>query len=56
VKHFKLALVTGSASFIETMLTDQLLARGAKVRIVDDLSSEHIRNIRQHLGSGKLHF
>ncbi len=52
----KLALVTGGASFIGSTLTDQLLARGAKVRIVDDLSSGHLGNIRQHLGGGKVDF
>ena len=34
-------MVTGGASFIGSTLTDQLLARGAKVRIVDDLTSGH---------------
>jgi nucleoside-diphosphate-sugar epimerase len=37
----KLALVTGGASFIRSTLTDELVARGARVRIVDDLSSGH---------------
>jgi nucleoside-diphosphate-sugar epimerase len=48
----KLALVTGGASFIGSTLTDQLAARGARVRIVDDLSSGHLDNIRGHLGAG----
>ncbi len=53
----KTVLVTGGASFIGSTLTDQLLARGTKkVRIVDDLSSGHQENIRQHLGSGKVDF
>jgi NAD(P)-dependent dehydrogenase (short-subunit alcohol dehydrogenase family) len=38
----KLALVTGGASFISSTLTDQLLARGARVRVVDELSSGHL--------------
>ena len=42
----KRVLVTGGASFIGSTLTDQLLARGAKVRIVDDLTSGHLDNIR----------
>jgi len=50
----KLALVTGGASFIGSTLTDQLLARGARVRIVDDLSSGHLDNIRGHLGGGSV--
>jgi nucleoside-diphosphate-sugar epimerase len=53
----KVVLVTGGASFIGSTLTDQLLARGAaKVRIVDDLTSGHLSNIREHLGSGKADF
>ena len=51
----KTVFVTGGASFIGSTLTDELLARGAKkVRIVDDLSSGHLGNIRQHLGTGKV--
>ncbi len=53
----KTVLVTGGVSFIGSTLTDQLLARGVKkVRIVDDLSSGHLDNIRQHLGTGKVDF
>src|SRR5258708_12220309 len=53
----KTVLVTGGASFIGSSLTDQLLARGAKkVRIVDDLTSGHLDNLRQHLGASKVDF
>jgi nucleoside-diphosphate-sugar epimerase len=53
----KTVFVTGGTSFIGSTLTDQLLARGVKkVRIVDDLSSGHLGNIRQHLGTGKVDF
>jgi nucleoside-diphosphate-sugar epimerase len=52
----KLVLITGGTSFIGSTLTDQLLARGAKVRIVDDLSSGHLGNIREHLGKGGVDF
>src|SRR2546423_428245 len=53
----KTVLVTGGVSFIGSTLTDQLLARGVKnVRIVDDLSSGHLDNIRRHLGTGKVDF
>src|SRR5213080_121626 len=53
----KTVFVTGGVSFIGSTLTDQLLARGAKkVRIVDDLTSGHLANIRQHLGTGKVDF
>ena len=52
----KLVLVTGGASFIGSTLTDHLLARGAKIRIVDDLTSGHLDNIREHVTSGKIDF
>jgi len=49
-------LVTGGASFIGSHLTDALVERGAKVRIVDDLSSGKLENIRQHLAKGTVEF
>jgi nucleoside-diphosphate-sugar epimerase len=53
----KIALVTGGASFIGSTLTDRLIERGArKVRIVDDLSSGSLANIRHHLGTEKIEF
>jgi nucleoside-diphosphate-sugar epimerase len=52
----KLVLVTGGASFIGSTLTDHLLARGAKIRIVDDLTSGHLDNIKEHSAGGKIDF
>src|SRR5205807_7570620 len=52
----KRVLVTGGASFIGSTLTDQLLARGAKVRIVDDLTSGHLDNLREPLAKGAVDF
>ena len=52
----KLALVTGGASFIGSTLTDQLLARGARVRVVDDLSSGHLDNLRGPLAKNGIDF
>lgn len=52
----KLALVTGGASFIGSTLTDQLLARGSKVRVVDDLSSGHLGNLRGPLAKNAIDF
>jgi len=49
-------LVTGGASFIGSHLTDALVERGAKVRIVDDLSSGKLENIQQHLAQGTVEF
>ncbi|PYV17424.1 MAG: GDP-L-fucose synthase 1 [Acidobacteria bacterium] len=40
-------LVTGGASFIGSSLVDALTERGAKVRIVDDLTSGKMENIRR---------
>jgi nucleoside-diphosphate-sugar epimerase len=52
----RLALVTGGASFIGSNLADQLLNRGARVRVVDDLSSGRLDNIQTHLSNGHLEF
>ena len=49
-------LVTGGASFIGSHLTDALVERGAKVRIVDDLSSGKLENIQEHLANGTVEF
>lgn len=42
-------LATGGASFIGSYLVDALVERGARVRLVDDLSSGTIENIRAHV-------
>ena len=49
-------LVTGGASFIGSHLVDALLARGARVRVVDNLSSGRLDNIRRHVQSGDVEF
>lgn len=49
-------LVTGGVSFIGSHLVDQLLARGARVRVVDDLSSGRRENLQGHLANGKVDF
>jgi len=49
-------LVTGGASFIGSHLVDALLARGAQVRIVDDLTSGRLANIEAHLKAGRVTF
>jgi nucleoside-diphosphate-sugar epimerase len=52
----KRVLVTGGTSFIGSHLVDALLGRGAKVRVVDNLSSGRLENIRPHLDSGRVEF
>ncbi len=52
----KRVLVTGGASFIGSHLVDSLVALGAKVRIVDDLSSGKLHNIQTHLDKGVVEF
>ncbi len=49
-------LVTGGAAFIGSHLVDALLARGAQVRVVDNLSSGHLDNLRDHLDAGRIEF
>lgn len=49
-------LVTGGASFIGSHLVDALLARGARVRVVDNLTSGKLDNIRRHVQSGDVEF
>jgi nucleoside-diphosphate-sugar epimerase len=49
-------LVTGGASFIGSHLVDQLVSRGAEVRVVDNLSSGRLENIRPHVEGGRVEF
>jgi nucleoside-diphosphate-sugar epimerase len=49
-------LVTGGASFIGSHLVDALIALGAKVRVVDNLSSGKLDNIRPHVEAGRVEF
>jgi nucleoside-diphosphate-sugar epimerase len=49
-------LVTGGASFIGSTLTDALVDLGAKVRIVDNLSSGKLENIQHHVRAGTVDF
>src|SRR5579862_7486617 len=52
----KTVLVTGGASFIGSTLADQLIERGAKVRVVDDLTSGHLGNIAGQIAAGNIEF
>jgi nucleoside-diphosphate-sugar epimerase len=42
----KIALVTGGAGFIGSHLTEALLSDGCEVRVIDDLSTGHLSNLR----------
>src|SRR6202050_888098 len=52
----KKVLVTGGASFIGSHLVDALLERGARVHVVDDLTSGRLENIEAHLKDGRITF
>ena len=49
-------LITGGTSFIGSHLTDALVAAGAKVRLVDDLSSGRLGNVAGHVDAGAVEF
>ena len=52
----KNVLVTGGASFIGSSLVDALINKGAKIRIVDDLSSGKKENIQEHIKANRIEF
>jgi nucleoside-diphosphate-sugar epimerase len=48
--------VTGGASFIGFHLVDALVEQGAQVRVVDNLSSGKLENLKSHLEDGRVDF
>jgi nucleoside-diphosphate-sugar epimerase len=52
--HARRVLVTGGASFIGSALVDALVERGARVVVVDNLSSGKLDYIRHHIESGNV--
>ncbi|MBI2835267.1 MAG: NAD-dependent epimerase/dehydratase family protein [Acidobacteria bacterium] len=52
----KKVLVTGGASFIGSHLIDALVRLGAKVRVVDNLTSGRYDNIQAHVETGTVEF
>jgi nucleoside-diphosphate-sugar epimerase len=51
-----LVVVTGGASFIGSHLVEALAGLGARVRVVDDLSSGRRSNIERYLSTGEVTF
>lgn len=49
-------LVTGGTSFIGSHLVDALVQRNAIVRVVDNLSSGRLENLRDHLAAERIEF
>ena len=49
-------LVTGGASFIGSHLVDTLVEQGAKVWVMDDLTSGRLENIQDHLTAHRIEF
>jgi nucleoside-diphosphate-sugar epimerase len=49
-------LITGGASFIGSHLVDALVERGARVHIVDNLSSGKLENIASHIEADQIEF
>lgn len=47
-------VITGGASFIGSALVDALLERGARVRVVDNLSSGKTSNLQAHIEAGRI--
>jgi len=52
----KRVLVTGGAGFIGSHVVDRLVEAGYGVRVLDNLSTGRLENIRRHLGGGGVEF
>jgi len=50
-----IAVVTGGAGFIGSHMVDLLLSSGYQVRVLDNFSGGHERNLEQHLNNSALH-
>jgi nucleoside-diphosphate-sugar epimerase len=49
-------LITGGASFIGSHLVDTLVEKGARIKVVDNLSSGTLENIQSHLDKKQIDF
>ena len=52
----KIAVVTGGAGFIGRHMVDLLLAKNYTVRVVDNLSGGHKKNLKHHHNNSRLQF
>lgn len=52
----KQILITGGAGFIGSHLVDTLLAKGARVRVIDNLANGEMNNIKQHQNNNNFEF
>ena len=51
-----IAVVTGGAGFIGSHMVDVLLENDFEVRVIDNLSGGHERNLDHHTSESRLHF
>jgi nucleoside-diphosphate-sugar epimerase len=56
MRRFRDVLVTGGASFIGSHISDALVSHGARVRVVDNLSSGRLENIERHIKRREIEF
>jgi len=52
----KKVLVTGGASFIGSNLVGALITKGSRIKIVDNLSSGRLENIKEYIDAGQIEF
>jgi UDP-glucose 4-epimerase len=55
-QQYKRILVAGGAGFIGSHIADKLLAIGAEVTVLDNLSTGRMENLEQHKHNKNLHF
>ena len=54
--NYPIAIVTGGAGFIGSHMVDLLLDNNYEVRVIDNLSGGHERNLAHRAADPKLHF